>query len=162
MKKTLFMPLLNKAEKDRIEEVKFFLFVFRMQKLARSVGAEDEQAILKNVIELTQSNETLILLAANNITTLACKPQDIEVAVTAKYSGYPYRYIEKRLMHSRKFYDLVNEYINNHEQNMLFPRLQEEITAEIVEFNKKVRERICPIVYFLNNDIKEETEVWNS
>lgn len=162
MKKTLFMPQLKDTERERIEEVRFFLVVSKLTKLARSIGAEDEYALLKNLIELTQTNETLLTLAANSIITLPCKPSDIEVAVAAKYTGLPYRFIEKRLMHSRKFYDLIQQYLREREVNILFPRLQEELVAEVVKFNKLVRERFCPIIFLLNNDIMEETDLWNS
>jgi hypothetical protein len=74
---------------------------------------------------------------------------------------YPYRFVEKRLMHSRKFYKLINEYLENREVNTLYPRLG-ELTNEIALFNRKVREVICPIFDYLDCDFTEVSEGWNS
>lgn len=161
MKRTLNMPPLTNMEKARIEEVKFFLFISKLMRIARSTGSEDELALFRNCIEITQCNETLLTVAANNILVLANKPQEIEVAVAAKYMEYPYRFVEKRLMHSRKFYKLINEYLENREVNTLYPRLG-ELTNEIALFNRKVREVICPIFDYLDCDFTEVSEGWNS
>lgn len=161
MKKTIEMPTLTKMEKERIEEIKFFLFVSKLMRLARSTGSEDEFALLRNCIEITQCNETILTIAANNILTLANKPQEIEVAVAAKYMEYPYRFIEKRLMHSRKFYKLITEYLENKELNVLYPKLG-DMTQAVVEFNKKVRELLCPLFKYLDCDFTEVSEGWNS
>ena len=146
---TFEMPKPNPEEIERMEEIKFFLFTSKLRKIARGSGL-DEDELLKPLITITGCSENLIYNACQNINSIAAKPHELEIAVTAKYFGYHYDFIEKKLMYAIKYNKLLNEYINNHLENQLLPKLPEDLTQEIIKFNTLMYEKVTYIYAFLN------------
>ena len=162
MSKAIEMPKPNQEEIERMEEVKFFLFISKLRKTARGSGLEEDE-LLKPLITITGCSENLIYNAAQTINSISAKPHELEIAVTAKYFGYHYDFVEKRLMYAIKYNKLLLEYINNHLENILLPKLPEDLTQEVIQFNKIMYEKITYIYAFLNCQFKfKEREQWDS
>jgi hypothetical protein len=163
MKKTIFLPKPNEAEKERMEEVKFFLFVNKATRAARGAGLDDQLAFIRPAIAITNTSENLIMAAVKEIMSIAAKPHELEVAVTAKFMKYPYLFVEKNLMHSRKYQTLLMEYRDNKDMNELLPKLPEELTSEIIKFNREMYDKVTPIFAFLHCEFTyREIGQWDS
>lgn len=158
----IVMPKPTSEEIERMEEVKFFLFTSKLKKLARGSGLEEDE-LLKPLITITGCSESLIYNAVQSINSISAKPHELEIAVTAKYFGYHYNFVERKLMYAIKYNKLLNEYIDNHLENRLLPKLPEDITQEIIKFNKIMYEKVTYIFAFLNCFFRyKEREGWDS
>ena len=163
MKRSLYLPKPKEIEKERMEEVKFFLFVNKVLKLARGAGLDDHLSLMRPLIAITNTSENLMLAAVKEIMSIAAKPHDLEVAVTARYMKFPYLFVEKNLMHARKYHDLLVEYRDNQDMNELLPKLPEELTSEIIKFNKEMFDKVTAAYTFLHCEFNyKEIGQWDS
>lgn len=163
MKNKINLPNFRKEEIERMEEIKFFLFISKISKVARLNGLEDEMELLTPLIKITGANEDIIELAKNTIIGVNCRPLDIEVSITARAGKLPYTLVENQLMHSKKHYELSSQYIEERKNAIMTPRLTEEILTEIIKFNDVMQKKVYPVFRFMGMDFeKEEKERWDS
>lgn len=163
MKNKITLPNFRKEEIERMEEVKFFLFISKISKVARLNGLEDEMELLTPLIKISGANEDIIELAKNTIIGVNCRPLDIEVSITARAGGLPYTLVENQLMHSKKHYELSAQYLEERRNAIMTPRLTEEILKEIIKFNDVMQKKIYPVFRFMGMSFKqEEKEQWDS
>lgn len=163
MKNKIDLPNFRKEEIERMEEIKFFLFISKISKVARLNGLEDEMELLTPLIKLTGANEDIIELAKNTIIGVNCRPLDIEVSITARAGGLPYNIVENQLMHSKKHYSLSAQYLEERKNAIMTPRLTEDILKEIIKFNSVMQKKIYPVFRLMGMEFEqEEKERWDS
>lgn len=162
MKNKITLPTFRKEEIERMEEIKFYLFMSKISKLARGNGLEDEMELLRPLIQISGANEDIIELAKNTIVGVNCRPLEIEVSIAARAGGLPYTLVESQLMHSKKHYELSAQYIEERKNSIMTPRLADEILTEIIKFNKALQKRVYPVFRFLGmNFEQEEKDGWD-
>lgn len=163
MGKIIEMPKPKQEELDRMEEVKFYLFTSKIRNLARGSGLDNEYVLLQPLIQITGCNDNLIEAAVQGINSISAKPHELEVAVTVKYMGYNYDFIESNIMYSTKYHDHLMNYIQNRQENLLLPKLPPDLTNEIILFNQKMLDKVTPIFEYLNHKLKYKVRnSWDS
>lgn len=162
-KTAIYLPELKPEELERIEEIKFFLFTSKLIKLARGSGLEDDYTLIRPLITITNTSENLMEAAIATMNSIAAKPHELEIAITAKAMAYPYRLIEKRVMYASKYKKALHDYLNDRTSNMLLPKCPPEITAEIVKFNKEMYNKMTYIYVFLHGEVDQKgIDTWDS
>ena len=158
------LPKLTKQEMERIEEIKFYFFTSKLTKSARGAGLNEEYDIVRYIFEALHLDENLMFAAISTINSIACRPSEMEVAVTCKYLKLPTRYIEKYIMNNRKFYKNCLEYKEQkNELGEMLPKMPVELTDIVCKFNKEFKEKLSPIFKFLDTEpTLGNNESWDS
>lgn len=164
MKKKYFMPKLSESQVNRLEEIKFYLFVVRMVKLfEKARTGYDFSNMVTMFAELNNVDPVTLEQASILITKERNRPSKDDILILTKYQNLPYRFISKNFAGYRQLYNKIDEFIKNPEEK-LEQRLEDNIVNEIKKFNKNYIENMHPQLYILGTDIENGSTVndWDS
>ena len=134
------LPTLSKKQINRLNEIKFYLFVTKLDKVFKAtVSQYSNLDIITILAELAQVDPMDI----ENIIILLKKQQNIptkeEVVLTAKYLNLGYRFVSKNLISQRTVQKISDELKNKNEQtvkHILEQRLSNEQTELVTRLNE--------------------------
>ena len=158
MKIRFTTPTLTKQQQERVEEIKFYLFISKLtKKCNQNLVQYNNNDVIQMLAELTKTDTIDLQNAIILLDKVQNKPTKEETAIAVKYLGLPYRFINKYIMPIRSLYTALEEYdskSNAEKINSLVPRLDAEIREQIEKFNTNFKEEVFFIFKMIGEDYK--------
>ena len=140
----MFLPNLTKKEINRLNEIKFYLFVTKLDKVFKNAVSQytylDLIAILSELAQIDPIDIQNIIILLRKQQNLPTKE---EVVLATKYFNLGYRFTSKNLISQRTVAKITNDLSDKSEQDIkriLEQRLSNEQTELITRLNNYYEE----------------------
>lgn len=149
-KQLIYLPEPDEATRQRITEVKFYLFI---ESVLKAYPTQDLKYLqfLETLADMTGASRTIISAAAMAIQTPSTAPTKMESVVVLRYLDYPIRNVQTLIgISGMTYYKHLNNYVRY--GTFLVPKLDQNQHKELEKFLTGVKELLGEAVGVLNYD----------